>query len=85
MEGKIIPLYNRDGDTVYLEKIEDNKYLLHFDGYCSALGTFPNYKSIDPVGGPCISVGGYVEGMLVKSITFVDNVGCIIEVSNETL
>lgn len=72
---KIIPLFNRDGNKVYLEQKENNIYYLRGDEEAlMAVGvTFDgspdNIKAVDPSGGPYISIGSKTtEGYEVESI-----------------
>ena len=72
---KIIPLFNRDGNKVYLEQKESNIYYLRGDEEALMAvgvtfdGSHDNIKAVDPSGGPYISIGSKTtEGYVVESI-----------------
>lgn len=68
-----IELPNRDGLRTGLKHIKDGNYLLDIELDTVGVTYFDNEMTeivaIDPSGGPCIAVGGKIEGMTVKEIT----------------
>lgn len=62
---------NRYGEKVYLKNISDNKYeLISLYGY--RIIFFPDgeeVNSIDPSGGPFLSVGDVIQNKKIKSIS----------------
>ena len=67
-----INLHNRYGYNIYLEHLEDSKWLLKIDekaNYTRVGGGLPkNIKFVDPEGGPFLSVEGTVEGKVITKI-----------------
>ena len=84
-ENNTFPLFNRDGDNVYLEEIKPNKYLLHTPPqYMRVINSSRNkdlIMAIDPSGGPFISIGNPIIEIneTVKFIEHKKGVGYIIE------
>ena len=73
-ENKKYPLYNRDGNNIYVEHYGDNKYELKGDLKYIRVGWVDEEMTeidfIDPSGGPFIKVGCFeLEGKILKSIT----------------
>ena len=73
-----INLFNRDGATMWLEKLGNNIWELKVDkahDYClKYIRVIGNYEAIDPSGGPFLSVGDYVD----KTHKIVDILSCTI-------
>lgn len=84
-ENNTFPLFNRDGDNVYLEELKPNKYLLHTPSqYMGVINSDRNKDliiAIDPSGGPFISIGNPITEIneTVKFISHKKDVGFIIE------
>lgn len=84
-ENNTFPLFNRDGDNVYLEELKPNKYLLHTPSqYMRVINSSRNkdlIMAIDPSGGPFISIGNPITEIneTVKCIEHKKGVGFIIE------
>lgn len=84
-ENETYPLFNRDGDNVYLEELKPNKYLLHTPSqYIRVINSSKNkdlIMAIDPSGGPFISIGNPITEIneTVKFIEHKKGVGFIIE------
>ena len=84
-ENMTYPLFNRDGDNVYLEELKPNKYLLHTPSqYMRVINSSRNkdlIMAIDPSGGPFISIGNPITEIneTVKFIECKKGVGYIIE------
>ena len=70
-----INLHNRYGYNIYLEHLEDSKWLLKIDekaNYTRVGGGLPkNIKFVDPEGGPFLSVEGTVEGKVITKIDII--------------
>lgn len=58
-----IKLYNRYGENIYLEEIEENKYVLKGNtDWCRVIFSYNSMNSInaiDPSGGPYMAVGNF--------------------------
>lgn len=84
-ENNTFPLFNRDGDNVYLEELKPNKYLLHTPSQHMRVIYSDRNKdlimAIDPSGGPFISVGDPITEIneTVKFIEHKKSIGYIIE------
>ena len=70
-----INLHTRYGYNIYLEHLEDSKWLLKIDekaNYTRVGGGLPkNIKFVDPEGGPFLSVEGTVEGKVITKIDII--------------
>lgn len=70
-EKKTISLYNRYKNKVYLENVEDNKWLLKGGPELSYLRICfleDHIFAVDPEGGPYLGEGETVEGKKITSI-----------------
>ena len=71
MELEVIKLNSRYKDVdSKLVQVEDNKYLLETNSECIRISrdAYLTINSIDPEGGPIISVGDTIQGKKIKNI-----------------
>ena len=79
MSKDIIKLYNRYGDNVYLENLEENKWVLRGGNYCRIIfdKSPDDIEAVDPSGGPFLAVGGKVEGKEIIEIVRISKIGFV--------
>ena len=71
MKQEVIKLESRYKDVdSKLIQVENNKYLLETNSECIRISrdAYLTINSIDPEGGPMISVGDTIQGKKIKSI-----------------
>ena len=86
MSKDIIKLYNRYGDNIYLENLENNKWVLRGgdDYYRVIFDKSPDdIKAVDPSGGPFLSVGDKVEGKEIIEIVQISKIGFVFTLKDD--
>ena len=71
MKQEVIKLESRYKDVnSELIQVEDNKYLLETNSECIRISrdAYLTINSIDPEGGPMISIGDTIQGKKIKNI-----------------